>query len=378
MMKHTKQLFGIGILILALSAVGCSHTMNNDMAQMQDQLKQKDMELQALKSTNSEQQQQIAYYRSQLDDKSRMAVQAQMRADQLENSRGETELLPPGANPGQCFARVFVPPTYRTYSESVLKHEASSRVEVIPAKYEWVKERVLVKEASERLELIPAKYKWVEEKVMVKSASSRMEEVPARYEWTEERILVKPAHTTWKKGRGLIEKVDNTTGEIMCLVEVPAEYKTVRKRVLRESAKTREVEIPASFKTVKKRVMVEPPTQRKVQIPAEYRTIKVRKMVTPPQEKRIEIPAKYQSISRSEQVTEGRMEWHQVLCETNVTPNVIADIQSALHGAGHDPGPIDGIYGPRTRSAVKTYQKEKGLPSGGLTFDTIKSLGISI
>jgi hypothetical protein len=54
----------------------------------------------------------------------------------------------------------------------------------------------------------------------------------------------------WKKGRGPIEKIDAATGEIMCLVEVPATYK----------------------------VMDTPPTTREVTVPAEYKTVKVQKL----------------------------------------------------------------------------------------------------
>ena len=43
----------------------------------------------------------------------------------------------------------------------------------------------------------------------------------------------------------------NATGEIMCLVEEPAVYKTVRKKVIKTPATTRTVEIPAEYKTVK-------------------------------------------------------------------------------------------------------------------------------
>jgi hypothetical protein len=193
-----------------------------------------------------------------------------------------------------------------------------------------------------------------------------------------EKVLVKPAHTTWKKGRGLIEKVDNTTGEIMCLVEVPATYRTVEKRVLVSPATVREVEIPAEYESVKKRVMTKPPTTRKIEIPAEYKTVKVRKLVSPPREKRIEIPAEYKTVTKTEQVTEGKLEWRRVLCETNMSRQVIRDIQSALLKAGHNPGPIDGVVGWRTNAAVTSYQKAKGLPTGGLTYSTLKSLGVSL
>ena len=107
-----------------------------------------------------------------------------------------------------------------------------------------------------------------------------MLEVPAQYEMQQERVLVKEAHTVWKKGRGPIEKIDHATGEIMCLVEVPASYKTVSKRVMVSPPTTKELFIPAEYKTIKKRVMVEPPKERRVEIPAEYKTVKVRKILT--------------------------------------------------------------------------------------------------
>ena len=110
--------------------------------------------------------------------------------------------LPANAQAGKCYARAFEDPTYRTETEEVLKRQASERIELIPAQTEMVEQQVLVRAAFEREEIIPAQFDTV----------------------TEE-ILVKPATTRWKKGRGLIEKVNNFTGEIMCLEEVPAEYK---------------------------------------------------------------------------------------------------------------------------------------------------------
>lgn len=179
--------------------------------------------------------------------------------------------LPSNAQPGKCYARVFEPPTYRTDSE-----------------------RVLVKEASERIEFIPAQYDWVEQQILVTPAYDKPELVPAQFETVTERIMVKPASTRWKKGRGLIEKVDNFTGEIMCLEEIPAEYKTVTKQVLKSPATTRTVHVPAQFKTVK-----------------------VRKLSTPSQERRIPIPADYQSVTKTVKVSDGHMAWREVQCETN-------------------------------------------------------------
>jgi hypothetical protein len=123
--------------------------------------------------------------------------------------------------------------------------------------------------------------------------------------------------------------------------------------------------------------MVKPPVTRTIEIPAVYKTVKVKKMVSPPQERKIEIPAEYQTVTKTEMVTDGRMEWREILCETNVSPDFVRRFQTALLNAGHNPGPIDGVIGWRTEAAMKSYQKEKGLAVGALTYETMKSLGVA-
>lgn len=375
-----KQILGVTVLVATLAFFGCAHTVSTDVNELQGQLKQKDKEIEGLVSANVDKDKTIGEYKTKFNEQSKALSAAERRAEKvMETSRAiEAPLLPPEAKPGDCYARVFVPPTYRTISEQRLKRGASEKVEVIPAKYEWVEEQVLVKGASERLETIPAQYEWVEEQILVKGASSRLEEVPAKYDWVEEQVLVEEAHTTWKKGRGLIEKIDNTTGEIMCLVEIPAAYKTVKQKVMVTPPTTRKIEIPAKYEAVKKKIMVKPPTTRKIEIPADYKIVKVNKMVSPPQERRIPISAEYQTVTRTEQVSEGRLEWRRVLCETNVSRDMIARVQTALRSAGHDPVFIDGVFGAKTHAAMKAYQQEKGLGVGSLTYKTLESLGIRL
>lgn len=44
----------------------------------------------------------------------------------------------------------------------------------------------------------------------------------------------------------------------------------------------------------------------------------------------------------------------------------IVQLQTALKAAGFDPGPVDGAYGPRTRSAVVALQARHGLVQDGI------------
>ena len=44
----------------------------------------------------------------------------------------------------------------------------------------------------------------------------------------------------------------------------------------------------------------------------------------------------------------------------------VTTIQRGLAALGHSPGPIDGIIGPLTRSAIESYQRAQDLPVDGV------------
>ena len=308
--------------------------------------------------------------------------------------------------------------------------------------YKTETKQITLKEASFKIEIIPAKYEVVEEQVLVKQASQKLKEIPPVYEKVSEKVMVAPAYTTWKKGRGLVERIDGTTGEIMCLIEVLAKYKTVTKRVLRTPATTEKIEIPAEYKVQKVRKLVSPPQENKIEIPAVYDTVgvdvkvsdaktswflqgaggdgdatgsklclvetkpkfetivkrvmqsparveklaipaeyknqQVLKLVSTAQEKRNKVPAQMQTVTKQIKITEPRMEWRSVLCETNMSTELNMKIQEALLKAGYDPGLIDGKIGMGTMRAADAYQVDKQLPRGGLTMKTLDHLGVKV
>ena len=305
------------------------------------------------------------------------------------------------ATPGMCFHEHYLPATYKTVSETVLKRAATESVSITPARYEMVEETVLVREAS-----------------------TQLVNVPAVYGTQSEQVLDKPAHTVWKRGTGPIQRIDEATGEIMCLVEVPAVYKTVTRRVLETPATTRTVEIPAEYKTVKVRKLVSEATEqrtpieavygtvdrqvldqdsrfvwheisnkdypattrtgnkicltetqpqyktltrqvvttpaqtRSIEIPAQYDQVQVTKLVSEAKQDVTVIPAQYKTVTRRELVKDGYMDWRSILCETNLTRARISDIQRALIAEGHNVGPngADGVIGNDTVRAINAFQ----------------------
>ncbi len=313
-----------------------------------------------------------------------------------------TDLLPPNAKPGECYARVWVPAQYETMQEKVLVREASERIEVIPAKYDWATEKVLVTEGYEKYEIIgdfgpgstvtipsegssgssgftwtrtsSPKFESATEKVMTAPATTKLVARPASYDLVSEKILDRPAHTIWKEGANPLQPVSNATGEIMCLVQVPDSYKTVTKRVVKTPARLETVEVPASYTNVTKKMVQ--PTIRKVSVAPVYKTVRVKKLVNPAREKRVAIPAEYKTVTKRRLVKDGHMQWAAILCETNMEPGLISDLQRALKNAGHNPGPIDGVMGNGTMAALRSYQASKGLAQGGITMETLESLGV--
>lgn len=57
--------------------------------------------------------------------------------------------------------------------------------------------------------------------------------------------------------------------------------------------------------------------------------------------------------------------------------DTVRDAQQALRDKGYDPGPIDGINGPLTRAAVRSYQEKENINADGrLGPKTLDSLGV--
>ncbi|HIQ15869.1 MAG TPA: hypothetical protein EYH38_09955, partial [Leucothrix sp.] len=310
----------------------------------------------------------------------------------------------------------------------------------IAAKFEQTQKEVLVKEESEEIKIAAAQFEEVEEIVTIKQASKKKIYKPAEYEIIEEKIEIEPAKAVWKKGEGPISKIDNSTGEIMCLIQVPAKYKIVKKTVLKSEPAVDLVEVPAETKALKVSKLVSDATVDKVKIPAEYKKVTITKKISDPlfiwrkagvtgdgrytgnqiclkeiparfakvkklvvdtvasiveekvdavtklvkvanvateaEEIRTKVPAEFKAVEKRSKISDERLEWRRVLCKTNMGPDINKRIQQALKDAGVYRGPVDGAIGRGTMIAVEKYQKENGLPSGGLTIDVLEKLGI--
>ncbi|MCB9256916.1 MAG: peptidoglycan-binding protein [Chitinophagales bacterium] len=245
-----------------------------------------------------------------------------------------SEDVPPNAVPGKCYARCFVEDKYGYVNETVVDQPQTTKQMKLPA---------LVKTVFDTVVITPQQTKTIN--------------IPAQYETITEQVMITPATTKWVKGKadaGCLS-ANPADCQVMCLVEIPAVYKTVSKEVLKNQAYSREETIPMQYKVVAKEIVIEKERLVEVVTPATYKTVQKRVVVE----------------------KGGYQVWREILCSDDLTQERILDIQKALLNAGYNPGPIDNVFGAMTKSALIQYQKDKGLPVGNLNLETLKALGVN-
>lgn len=442
-------------------------------------------------------------------------------------SAAEVDVLP-DAEAGECFAKVLVPPSYKTETFNSLVSEASESIQVVPAKFsdatkrivvkeastvitaippvhetvetsvvvveastDWVRgglestmaaskgdlfelesaghkldevkpgmcfyehykpatiekneENVLITEATETLEVIPASYKASTEEVMIRPESNRYLATPVKFETVQEKVLIEPAKSVWKKGKGLVQKVDNLTGEIMCRVEIPAVYKEFSKQVVKTRPIATLIPVPATNKTFETSLLDKDaqevrkpvaPTYEKVEtfktigepsyswaagavgdademgkhtgkvvclketpaiiktfeqtlvktpgrfeteeLAAVYEDVAIKQLVSNAVVNKTPIPAKNESFTKTTKISDARLEWRPVMCETNLNADIISSIQKALDEKGYPMGDTPGVIDQSMFSSIEQFQKDENLAQGGLTLTTIKALGVEL
>jgi peptidoglycan hydrolase-like protein with peptidoglycan-binding domain len=67
----------------------------------------------------------------------------------------------------------------------------------------------------------------------------------------------------------------------------------------------------------------------------------------------------------------------EVLVPVKTTPELVRKIQRALLHAGFNPGPADGVIGPKTMAALESFQKQKNLAVGQITEETLQALDLA-
>ncbi len=322
-------------------------------------------------------------------------------------------------------------------NNNLLAKEGYTVYKIVPATFETVTEKILVKEAYKVTKIIPATYKTETFQKMVKPGYTTYAKRPAKYKTETETIETSPASTKWVKKRSGDNclSADPNDCMIWCLVEVPATYKTVQKQVkvgcedgwtMRGDDCVKATNVDPVYKTYTKKVIDTPARVEYTEVPAQYKTRTYQKVATPArvEEQKIapvykdyayqkltvqagatestvpekyatrkfkslaadasvsdnNIPEKKTTITKKRLVSSGGFteEWREVVCDADVTPRLIYQVQKALISRGYNVGAAgaDNVMGRATKEALYKFQKANGLPVGNLDFETLKALGV--
>ncbi|MEM1215655.1 MAG: peptidoglycan-binding domain-containing protein [Bacteroidota bacterium] len=282
-----------------------------------------------------------------------------------------------------CVRLTYVPAEYGP--RTIMTAGPRVREKAVDARFITVKKTVLVKAAEVKEITEEAEFREVERRVVKRAAYTRQEVVPAEYETITRRV---------RKGLGNAQYID-PTGTLL----LPSEYSAAGNLV------------PGTFPAV-----INPATGYALPdatVAGDYGAGRPKTgLLTPGSpgtlhagdapgglpdnyytagcpsgyrfdpldntcKKTMEIPAVTSTVTKT-RVTKagGFSEWKEVLCPNEATSATIRQIQQALANRGYDPGPVDNVMGAKTKAALTKFQRDNGLPVGGLNLDTLRKLGL--
>jgi hypothetical protein len=362
-------------------------------------------------------------------------------------SAGAGDDYPPNAVPGHCYQRVFLPESTETYQEKIIDSPERVETRIIPAVYGVEQKQIVVREARTEYITIPATYRTVTETVVITQETTRTEFIPATYETVTEQVLVREAHTEWRPGKPHMGKEYGygyehprsvrvlPTGDVLCLVEVPAEYRSITRQVLKTPGHTVTMTIPGESRTITRQIIDQPAHVEKREIPAEYSTVTIRVITTPERTETYTVPATYKYVTKTRVLVSSHFDWREYECHqvihtedqgpaphhyqryeshpvhpdaddgergalpSPVTPGFdyrtrelsantaaashqvggdpqVAHMQAALSKRGYYQGPIDGLFTIATGNAMTKFQRDHDLPLGAYNWATAQALGL--
>lgn len=297
-------------------------------------------------------------------------------ADVLIGETGQGEL---DIRPGQCWVYAQVQPRPVEGSVTVKVRDSEVRLDVTPAEFSRGFKQIVTKEGTKTFQVKPAVYKEVEEQVLVKPETTKLVVEPAVYEEVEEEVVLEQARTELEPCRTSGAAAYGASSAVFgfCAKEIPARTKSVTVTRLVKPETTRTEIVPAEFKTVTRRVVEQPAEVIPVELGDETESFEIAELVQPAKAIEQEIPAETMDVPIRRYEGRPQIVARQAVCDKDLTRDRVRQIQSRLSQLGYKPGEVDGLPGPRTIEALTQYQIEQGLASGAITLETIQRLGLN-
>lgn len=91
----------------------------------------------------------------------------------------------------------------------------------------------------------------------------------------------------------------------------------------------------------------------------------------------VQQPAVFETQTRQAIIRERKETWFETVCPNQLTPEFVSSLQRALKARGYFSGPITAQYTSGTKTAVRRYQADQGIPKGTLTLNAARLLGLA-
>ncbi len=233
--------------------------------------------------------------------------------------------LPPNPVPGKCYIRCFTEDKWRDEGKRVLLRPAYKKLTVVPAKYKEVEEQIVVKEATKRYEIIPAVYKTVKEDVQVEDPFNEITVVPAKFVNSVEEVVYQPAYARfeWKTAVENCKSKDPRDCMVLCYVDYPEQKNPISTQSMEADARIGQNPKGGKTISIKKEVLVTPPQVREYEVPAEYKTVKKKVLVQDETVDTVVVEALYRNETvRILEEKGGMAVWEEIDCKLT-DPNVL-------------------------------------------------------
>ena len=300
--------------------------------------------------------------------------------------------MPPEARAGWVWCLVTKPAEFKTETERVQSRAATNYLATVAAKYEMREEKILVEPERKKeiyvpakfktetvqelcqaeatgIRTIPAEFKCINKTVVVTPARMEATYIAPVYECVTEQVMVAPARRELRENcatapvrrqasrdcgcakhkiRGTCDDCNTKTVVIdrgesrdLCygMIDIPAQYQTVTKQVLKtegkvvqkeiaavtktvsvqelvKEARTETIKIPARFAAVEKITEIEPAHYTFETIPARYDSVQKLVMVTPESSRKVDVEAEFRTLNREVLVRPATMVWRLETCGT--------------------------------------------------------------
>jgi hypothetical protein len=274
---------------------------------------------------------------------------------------------------------------------------------------------------------VPALTHTVVDHVMVRPPGWRIETIPPVVDLITEDVVVRPARREWRpagpltfaQGEGGPWAHGATpTGEVLCLVDIPAEVRRITREVVRSQAQTISIPTPAVYEEVQRVVVDAPAHEERRDYPGESRQTSAR-ICDPPRTVEEIVAPVFADIPTTEIVSPAKTVWRETACAPKprprpcgcgrsktgsrrphaadapapapapvaprqpaaMTPAVgdraVRHLQEALGAKGYFHGAPDGLFTKDTVQAMTRFQHDRHLAEGRYTGETADALGLN-